>query len=118
MSQSKEFCFASESEIEDIGGGLKRQILGYNHELMSVKVWFDKGAEGYLHAHRHSQVSYVVEGEFHVNVGGNIKILKAGDSFFIPPNVEHGAICPTGGVLIDSFSPVREDFLENNNDKK
>lgn len=69
-------------------------------------------AEGYVHAHRHSQVSHVVEGEFHVNVDGVIKILKAGDSFFVPPHVDHGAVCPTGVILIDVFSPPREDFVE------
>ena len=54
MSQSAHFSFAHETEIEDIGGGLKRQMLGYNHELMAVKIWFEKGAIGYNHAHRHS----------------------------------------------------------------
>ena len=38
MSQSEHFLFANETEIEDIGGGLKRQMLGYNHELMAVKI--------------------------------------------------------------------------------
>jgi quercetin dioxygenase-like cupin family protein len=30
------------------------------------------------------------------------------------PNVEHGAVCLSAGVLIDVFSPAREDFLEGN----
>ena len=82
--------------------------------LMSPSEHFSFGneTEGYVHAHRHSQVSHVVEGEFHVNVDGVIKILKAGDSFFVPPHVDHGAVCPTGGILIDVFSPPREDFVE------
>lgn len=111
--QSEHFLFGNETPIEDLGGGLKRQMLGYNEELMAVKVWFDKGAEGYVHKHRHSQVTYVVEGEFHFNVGGVVKVLKPGDSCLIPPFVEHGAVCPTGGALIDTFSPPREDFLED-----
>jgi len=112
MSQSENFLFANNTEIEDIGGGLKRQMLGYNHELMAVKIWFEKGAVGYNHAHRHSQVTYVVEGEFHFNIDGVTKILKAGDSCLIPPHADHGATCPTGGILIDTFSPAREDFVE------
>lgn len=110
--QSPHFTFAAKAEIEDLGGGLKRQVLGYNHELMAVKVWFEKGAEGYAHAHRHSQVTYVEQGEFHFRIGDETQILKPGDSCFIPPNVEHGAVCPTGGILIDTFSPAREDFIE------
>ncbi|RMA82284.1 cupin domain-containing protein [Umboniibacter marinipuniceus] len=110
--QSEHFIFAATSEVEDLGGGLKRQILGYNHELMAVKVWFAEGAEGYTHKHRHSQVTYVEEGEFHFNIDGEIRVLRKGDSCLIPPHVEHGAISPTGGILIDTFSPVRSDFIE------
>ena len=111
MSKSENFSFGNETEIEDIGGGLKRQMLGYNHEIMGVKIWFEKGAIGYNHSHRHSQVTYIVEGEFHFNIDGVTKILKAGDSCFMAPYADHGATCPTGGILIDTFSPPREDFL-------
>lgn len=112
QKQSAHFLYGNETEIEDLGDGLKRQMLGYNQELMAVKVWFEKGAEGYVHKHRHSQVTYVESGEFHFNIGGEVKVLKAGDSCLIPPDVEHGAVCPTGGILIDTFSPARDDFLE------
>ncbi|WP_209327473.1 cupin domain-containing protein [Pseudoalteromonas sp. PA2MD11] len=111
--QSEHFTFASDAEVEALGNGLKRQMLGYNEELMAVKIWFAQGAIGYNHAHRHSQVTYVVEGEFHFNIDGVTKVLKAGDSCFIPPFADHGATCPTGGILIDTFSPAREDFLED-----
>ncbi len=110
--ESDHFLDGSTAEIEDVGGGLKRQILGYNHELMAVKVWFDEGAIGYNHSHRHSQVTYVEQGEFHFNIDGVTKIMKAGDSCYIPPDTDHGATSPTGGILIDMFSPAREDFLE------
>ena len=110
--QSDLFLFGNATEIEDLGGGLKRQMLGFNEELMAVKVWFDKGAEGYTHKHRHSQVTYVVEGEFHFSIDGEMKILRPGDSCLIPPWAEHGAVCPTGGILIDTFSPAREDFIQ------
>ena len=112
QKQSAHFSFGNETEIEDLGNGLKRQMLGYNEELMDVKIGFSAWAIGYNHAHRHSQVTYVVEGEFHFNIDGVTKILKAGDSCFIPPFADHGATCPTGGILIDTFSPAREDFLE------
>ncbi|GLX85494.1 cupin [Thalassotalea loyana] len=111
-NESAHFTFGDEAEIEDLGGGLKRQMLGYNDELMAVKIWFDEGITAYTHSHRHSQVTYVVEGEFHFMVAGVTKVMKAGDSCYIPPHAEHGATSPTGGILIDTFSPAREDFLE------
>lgn len=109
--QSEHFMYGSETEIEDIGNGMKRQMLGFNDELMAVKIWFAPGAEGYVHKHRHSQVTYVEEGEFHFMIGGVTKVLKKGDSCFMPQQVEHGCVCPTGGILIDTFSPAREDFI-------
>ena len=112
MNNNQYYYFDNKEEIKDIGGGLKRQMLGHNHELMAVKIWFDKGVDAGLHSHHHSQVSYVVKGEFHVHIDGNVTILNAGDSFFVPPHAIHGASCPTGGILIDTFSPPRIEFLE------
>ena len=97
-------------EIEDLGEGIKRQILAYNKDIMAVKVWFDKGAIGYAHKHHHTQITYVEEGEFIFTIAGKERILKSGDSCIIPPNVEHGTTTTTGGLLIDTFSPMREDF--------
>ena len=110
--ESAHFTDGQQEPIEDLGGGLKRQMLGYNDELMAVKIWFDEGITAYSHSHRHSQVTYVVEGEFHFSIDGVTKVMKAGDSCYIPPHAEHGATSPTGGILIDTFSPARKDFLE------
>jgi len=110
-SKSDHFIIGSELEKESVGKGIKRQILGYNGQIMMVRVWFEKGAIGDVHSHFHAQVSYVESGVFAVNVDGEIRTLKAGDSFFMPPNIDHGAECLEAGVLLDVFSPVREDFL-------
>jgi len=111
--QSERFLFGKDVPIEDIGGGITRQTLGHNDELMLVKAIFEDGAEGYQHQHYHSQVTYVESGVFDVTIDGVTKRLSTGDSFFIPPNVMHGAICLKAGVLLDVFSPIREDFFEN-----
>lgn len=111
--QSERFLFGKDVPIEDVGGGITRQILGHNDELMLVKAIFETGAEGYQHEHYHSQVSYVESGVFDVTIDGVTKRQSAGDSYFIPPHVMHGAICIEAGVLLDMFSPIREDFFEN-----
>lgn len=96
---------------ETVGDGIKRQFCGYDDSIMMVKVEFEAGAVGYVHSHPHSQASYVESGEFDVIVDGVEKRLGPGDSFYIHPNLEHGAVCRKAGVLLDVFSPVREDFL-------
>ena len=51
-------------------------------------------------------------GEFDVTIDGVQKRLCAGDGFYVHPHLDHGAVCLKAGVLLDVFSPVREDFLE------
>jgi quercetin dioxygenase-like cupin family protein len=97
---------------EVMGGGISRQIMGYDDKIMLVKVKFEKDAVGKPHQHFHSQVSYVVYGSFELTIGEQKQMLQEGDSFYIPPNVVHGALCVETGILIDVFSPVREDFLD------
>lgn len=108
---SDAFVVAKEVEIENVGDGIKRQILGYNDSLMVVRVQFEEGAEGYVHAHPHSQVGYVESGEFDVFIDGERRLLGPGDCFRVQPNLDHGAVCRKAGVLLDIFNPVREDFL-------
>lgn len=57
-------------------------------------------------------MTYVISGEFELTIGDEKKTLKCGDAFYIPPHVLHGALCTELGVLIDVFSPIREDFFE------
>ena len=86
--------------------------MGYDDKVMLVKVDFADGGIGFKHEHYHSQVTYVEGGEFEITIRDETKIVKGGDSVYIPPNVLHGAICKKAGILNDVFSPVREDFME------
>jgi len=103
---------AAEYRTEDMFPGVSRQILGYDSDIMMVKVYFSKGSIGSLHSHPHQQVSYVLSGKFEVNIGGKIEILESGDTFIAPSDVEHEVKCLKEGVLIDTFSPMRKDFIE------
>ena len=111
-STNKAFFFGERTPKTEVGEGLTRQLFGYNDNILMVRVEFDVGAVGEIHSHPHSQVSYVESGEFDVHIDGTEKRLGPGDSFYVHPNLDHGAICRKAGVLIDVFSPVREDFLD------
>lgn len=111
IEHSDLFMYGPESEAEAVGPGLKRVILGNDEHLMLVKVWFEKGAVGEVHAHPHSQGSYVIDGVFEVQVGGKTQVLGPGGSFFVPSGADHGAVCLEAGILLDVFSPTRRDFL-------
>lgn len=111
IQPSKEFLFGDEIEWEVIDDKLRRKIMGYDNQIMLVKVEFKVGGVGQLHKHYHSQVTYVESGEFEMTIGEEVRTIKGGDSYYIPPHVMHGCVCTKAGVLIDVFSPHREDFL-------
>jgi quercetin dioxygenase-like cupin family protein len=96
---------------EEVGSGVRRQILGYDPQLMMVRVEFDKGSIGYVHRHAHRQATYVTEGAFEVQVGEEKRVLTRGDCFFIPPDIDHGVVALERSALVDVFTPVREDFI-------
>ncbi len=116
MEQSKIksplFFKNQDHEWKPVEKGISRQITGYDVNIMMVKVKFDKGAIGTIHQHHHSQTTYIESGSFEVTIADKKQVLITGDSFFVPPNIPHGAVCVASGVLIDVFSPIREDFLD------
>jgi quercetin dioxygenase-like cupin family protein len=96
----------------NVAPGVQRAILAYDESVMLVKVKFEKGAIGTLHQHPHVQITYVASGQFEVELGGVKKVLHQGETFFVASNVWHGVICLEEGVLMDTFSPMRKDFIE------
>lgn len=111
-TRSETYQLESELQWENPVPGIQRQIMGYDGQLMIVKVKFDKGAVGTQHEHFHSQATYVVSGKFELSIGGVKKILGAGDGYYVAPDEIHGCVCLEPGILIDTFSPHREDFLK------
>jgi quercetin dioxygenase-like cupin family protein len=109
--QSGSFQLDEQIPWEDAAPGIQRQLYGYDNKIMMVKVKFEKGAVGTVHQHEHVQVSYVESGTFELTIGDEKKLLKTGDGYYVSPNVLHGCVCKEPGVLIDVFTPMREDFL-------
>ena len=113
MIQSSEFQFEKDIPWEDVGNGIQRQIYGYDDRVMLVKVKFETGGVGSLHQHPHTQATYVDGGVFEFTIGNEKKIIRKGDGCYVPPNTIHGCVCLEAGMLVDVFSPHREDFLKS-----
>ena len=110
-TRSDAFQFEKELDWEKPAPGIRRQIMGYDGQLMMVKVEFEKGAVGSMHQHYHSQATYVASGKFELTIGDRKEILSTGDGYYVEPDQPHGCVCLEAGVLIDTFSPMRADFL-------
>jgi len=108
---TKAFIHSKEIPWEKTGDGVERKILAFDDQVMMVCVRFEKDAVGSVHHHPHRQVSYVESGRFEVTINDEKKILEQGDCFFVAPDVMHGVIALDNGILVDVFTPAREDFL-------
>jgi quercetin dioxygenase-like cupin family protein len=97
---------------EKVEDGIHRKVIAYDEKLMLVKVRFEPGRIGKLHQHYQSQITHIESGVFEIQIDGHKKTLKSGDAYYISPNTLHGAECIEAGVLIDVFSPMREDFIQ------
>lgn len=106
------FCFGKDHKLEDLGGGIKRRMAIHADNAMVVEVHFETGAVAAVHHHPHEQISYVVSGVFEFEIGGEKKMVRAGDTTYKQPDIPHGATCLEAGMLLDFFTPHREDFLK------
>jgi quercetin dioxygenase-like cupin family protein len=96
---------------EVAGPGIRRKVMAYGDNLMAVHAAFEKGAVGPLHTHPHVQITLVRKGVFEVQIGGEKQVLREGDYFYVPSNIEHGGVALEETVLIDIFSPMRKEFV-------
>ena len=107
----KAFNIADDTVWTEVATGKRRAVLAQRPELMLVAFSFDKGAVGALHSHPHTQVSYVAQGSFDVTIDGVTTRLSAGGSYIVAPNLVHGVVALENGLLIDTFTPRRDEFL-------
>jgi len=97
-----------ESEPEK---GLTRRVLAYNDKLFLAEHEMVKGWVGKLHSHPHEQIVYVVHGHLKVTCQGKSFDVRTGDTFVVRGGVEHGASATEDSLVIDVFTPCREDYV-------
>ncbi len=97
--------------VERPSEGIERQmVVGQN--LMLCRFRFAPNLVTPEHSHPHEQMSVVVSGRVRFFVEGEERIAAPGDVLHFPPDCRHGAtMMEEEVVLLDIFSPVREDFL-------
>ena len=101
---------ASDVEPVEMVPGVWRRTLSWGERLMVVHVTLEEGAAVPAHRHPHEQITYIVEGELSMEVGGRAYVLRAGDSLLFRADVEHGGTALERTLVIDTFSPPREEY--------
>jgi len=105
------FAKIDQVDVKKVKEGIEMKVLVWSGTLMMTQVSFKKGAVGDLHSHPHEQISYVVEGELIYTVGEEKYHMKAGSVVYVPSNVKHQVEALADAILLDVFTPVREDYL-------
>ena|ERR1700733_16174467 len=90
--------------------GLHRQVLAHTPAMMLVRHEMRKGWQGTAHRHPHEQLVYVISGRINVTVNGATFDASAGDNFIVASNTEHQARALEASVVLDVFTPAREDY--------
>jgi quercetin dioxygenase-like cupin family protein len=83
----------------------------YGQNIMLSYLEMDAGAEVPLHHHPHEQAGMLLKGRLELTIGDETRVVEAGSLFIIPPNTPHRAVAIGGpAVVLDVFSPIREDY--------
>jgi quercetin dioxygenase-like cupin family protein len=86
----------------------------YAHGQQMTFGWIElkAGSTVPVHQHVHEQITYIVDGQLDMMIGGIACRLTAGMYHVIPSNVPRGATAAVDSRVIDVFSPVREDYKQ------
>jgi quercetin dioxygenase-like cupin family protein len=97
--------------VERVAEGIVRQMI-HGDRLMVCRLTIAARTVTPVHSHVHEQITLVERGRADFFVEGERKTARAGDVLLFPSNIRHGAtMLAEEVVLIDIFSPPREDFL-------
>ncbi len=105
------FCKKDSKASRQLVEGVELTTLVHGDKTLMGRFKIVKGAAVPPHSHPHEQTGFMVSGKLRFNVAGEITEAEPGDSWCISGDVEHSAEALEDSVVIEIFSPVREDYL-------
>ncbi|GIK28005.1 MAG: cupin domain-containing protein [Chloroflexi bacterium] len=90
--------------------GVHRRTMASGERVMVCEFFLERGAEIPVHSHMHEQAGYVIQGSITFTINGEARKLYRGDSYAIPGDVLHGAYADEDCILVEVFSPPREEY--------
>jgi quercetin dioxygenase-like cupin family protein len=105
------FFKLSDSTPETLFGSLTKRMAAHGGSLMAVQVHLPQGSVAPAHGHPHEQITYVIHGRVSYRIGDETRELAEGDSAYVPGDTEHEVTALEDTLVVDVFTPQREDFL-------
>jgi len=104
------FIPAAEASQVEMRPGVHRRTMGTTDEVMLCEFLLLAGAEVPPHSHPNDQVGYVVYGRLALTIGDQTRVMHQGDSYAIPGGVVHAARAEIDTLVVEVFSPPRDEF--------
>ena len=104
----------SDSGYRELLAGIEQKTLVYGSKTLLSKFLLKKDRILPLHSHPHEQTGYLLQGKLRFICEGETFEIGEGDSWCIPGDAEHGVEVLADSVVLELFSPVREDYLPDN----
>ena len=95
----------------DIAPGVHRRTIATGTHMHQIYVRLDAGSVVPVHTHVNEQIAFCVSGNLKLTVDGVLHDLQPGQCALIPRNAPHDARVEVDTIVIDTFSPPREDML-------
>lgn len=110
-TEPRQYCW-EDVAAEDLSPALRRRMV-WGHEVMLARVELKKGAVVPVHRHVHEQWSCVQQGLLRLVAGEEERVydVRPGEMLYLPSNAPHAAEALEDTVVLDVFSPPREDWI-------
>ena len=95
----------------DIVPGIRRRIIANGSTMYQMVARLDAGSRMPEHRHSQEQIVHILEGRMRLIVSGVPHELKRGESYYLAGNVPHGVETIEDTMVLDTFSPPRDDYL-------
>ncbi len=91
--------------------GVKMRPLVWETKTLLCEFQLEKGFSIPPHQHPYEQTGTLISGKLNFRIGKNWQLTEPGDSWSIPENVEHEVVILKDSLVLELFSPIRNDYL-------
>jgi quercetin dioxygenase-like cupin family protein len=103
---------ANDTPWIDICPGIRRRTITTGKTMYQMRAELEAGCQMPVHSHQQEQIAHIVSGRVRFTVNGQEVEVRSGESLYFASNVPHGVIKTVEtAVVIDTFSPPRDDYL-------
>lgn len=95
----------------DIAPGIRRRTITHGTSMYQMMAKLDAGSRMPEHKHPQEQIVHILEGHMKLIVAGVPHDLRKGESYYLASNVPHGVETMVDTMVLDTFSPTRDDYL-------